>query len=548
MSTREQRANRVAAQAPLTCGLFVATALLSGVCEWWSFPKRVPEMTLFLLTLIGAAALCLHQIRRRPDHAVRVMLVFVNWSAFAIIAYHGVTGASAEGCMLVLTSVLCSTAVLCPWGGRMQLLAPISAAITYPIALFSMDAKLGYVTLLLFLGCVIGLSAYGSHIIESGLHRALLLAEEVRSREVRLRTYLDQALVGIGVLSPEGRWRDVNDELCRILGYRRDQLMALAWSRIAAGDGPNTRLDGPLSGRRDATYGDGRLRAADGREIDAIIAARSLRSNGGAVDDVVVMVQDITERKHAELALAEAKEIAEEAYRVKGDFLATMSHELRTPMNVIFGMTEMALDPDSGVDQRECLETTRRAAKGLLVLMNEVLDLSRMEAGRLELRPQSFAVREWLAESIEPLSALARSKGLRLDWEVAPGVRPVATGDPNRLRQVLVNLVGNALKYTDAGGVRVSLATDGADADSNALQFTVADTGVGIPLSEQQRIFEAYSQGGPGVWAPREGSGLGLAICSRLVDLMGGRIWVESEVGEGSRFHFTATLASTDAT
>jgi signal transduction histidine kinase len=304
----------------------------------------------------------------------------------------------------------------------------------------------------------------------------------------------------------------------------------MPWSHIATGEGPSVRLDGPLSGREEATCGDGRLRGSDGK-----------------VEDVVVMVQDITERKHAERALAEAKDLAEEAHRIKGDFLATMSHELRTPMNVILGMTEMALDINSGVDQHECLETTRSAAKSLLLLMDEVLDLSRMEAGRLELRPRSFAVREWLAESIEPLSVFARSKHLRLDWEVAPDVEAMATGDPIRLRQVLVNLVGNALKYTDSGSVRVLVDAGSRGLAGRTLHFTVSDTGVGIPPAEQQRIFEAYAQGGPGLWAPREGAGLGLAICSRLVDPMGGRIWVESAVGQGSRFHFTTALAPTDA-
>jgi PAS domain S-box-containing protein len=551
VTDREQRASRVAAQAAITCALFAGTALLSGICEWRTFDDRLLELLVFELFLVSSAAITLYRIRRRPENAVAVMLVFVNAAALAIIAYHGATGASAEGCLLVLTATFCSTTVFCPWGARTQLLATVSAAIAFPIVLFagSVDFALAWYTLLLFLACVIGLTAYGSHIIESGMHRAALLTEEVRAREMRLRSYLDQALVGIGVLSPAGRWQDVNDELCRILGYGREELTALSWSQIAVDGGPNAQLEGLLSGREEATYGDGRLRGRGKRELDAIIAARGVRGSGGAVDDVVVMVQDITERKNAERALAEAKDLAEEAYRVKGDFLATMSHELRTPMNVIFGMTEMALDPDSGVDQRECLETTRRAAKGLIVLMNEVLDLSRMEAGRLELRPRSFVVREWLAESIEPLSALARSKGLRLEWEVAPEVGAIATGDPNRLRQVLVNLVGNALKYTDAGGVRVLVATDTGDTARASLHFTVADTGVGIPPSEQERIFEAYSQGGPGVWAPREGTGLGLAICSRLVDLMGGRIWVESDVGEGSRFHFTAALApTTDAT
>ena len=521
---------------------------LSGVCEWVTFPERLHAIIAIEAVMLTTAIAVLAWVRHRPDEVVTAMLLCINVIALAVIGYHGAVGASAEACLLVLTALLCSTTVFSPWGWRFQLLASASTVIAFPIVLLTaLEPVLGSLTLILFLGCVIALSAYGSHVIESGLDHALQLTEEVRAREVRLRTYLDQALVGIGILSPSGGWRDVNDELCRILGYTRDELMALPWSHVAIGEGPCVRLDGPLSGREEATCGDGRLLGNGAHEVDAIIAARSLRGADGLVEDVVVMVQDITERKHAERALAQAKDLAEEAYRIKGDFLATMSHELRTPMNVIFGMTEMALDVESGVDQRECIETTRRAAKGLLVLMDEVLDLSRMEAGRLELRPRSFAVRQWLSDCIEPLAVLARSKELGLEWEVASDVEEIATGDPNRLRQVLVNLVGNALKYTDSGGVRVVVDAGQRGPAGSTLHFTVSDTGVGIPPAEQQRIFEAYAQGGTGLWAPREGAGLGLAICSRLVDLMGGRIWVESAVGQGSRFHFTAALAPTDA-
>jgi PAS domain S-box-containing protein len=548
VSDRKLIARRVAEHAPAACTILAIMATLSGICEVVTFPYRLPAMLVAEVAMLGTAAAALFWIRRHPDDVVVAMVTCINAVAIEVVLYHGWVGASAEGCLLVLTALLCSTTVFSPWGGRLQLLASLSSLVAFPIVLFTtLPSVLHPVTLVLFLGCVIALSAYGSHVIETGMDRWLQLAEEVQAREMRLRTYLDQALVGIGILSPRGLWRDVNDELCRILGYTRSELMELSWAQVAASEGPGVRLDGPLSGREEATCGDGRLLGKDAREVDAIIAARSLRNSGGRVEDVVVMVQDITERKHAERALAEAKDLAEEAYRVKGEFLATMSHELRTPMNVIFGMTEMALDLDSGADQRECIETTRRAAKSLLVLMDEVLDLSRMEAGRLELRPRSFAVREWLADSIAPLAVFARSKGLRLDWEVAPEVDAMATGDPNRLRQVLVNLVGNALKYTDRGGVRVRVDAGSREPAGPTLHFTVSDTGVGIPPAEQQRIFEAYAQGGPGVWAPREGAGLGLAICTRLVDLMGGRIWVESAVGEGSRFHFTAALAPSDA-
>jgi signal transduction histidine kinase len=253
------------------------------------------------------------------------------------------------------------------------------------------------------------------------------------------------------------------------------------------------------------------------------------------------MVLDITLRKRTEAELKLAKDVAEAASRSKSEFLAHMSHELRTPMNVIFGMTEIALDAARSSDQRECLEKTRRAAGDLLVLVDEVLDLSRIEAGRLYLTEREFALRQWLAQTIEPLSVLAREKGLDIVWQVDPEVPERAVGDPDRLRQVLVNLVGNAIKFTDVGQVRIDVAKETLPGQPLTLRFTVEDTGFGIPIEQRNSIFEAFVRGNGRV-RRRPGTGLGLTICSRLVDLMGGRIWLESEVGRGSRFRFTALL------
>jgi PAS domain S-box-containing protein len=354
----------------------------------------------------------------------------------------------------------------------------------------------------------------------------------------------DDSIVGTLVDGTIVSWNSASE---RLWGYSRAEVLGKPISILFPAEQSQAYLTGIERIKRNERIDrfESVRAKKDGTLIDVAVIVSPIKDATGNLVGISAIYHDITERKRDQEELRRAKDAAESASQAKSDFLANMSHEIRTPMNGILAMTAVLLDTPLETEQREYLNIVKGSAESLLAIINDILDFSKIEARKLRLERKEFDLRKCVEATMKEFTVLANEKHLELAVRIEGNISQVVVGDERRLRQVLINLVSNAIKFTMIGGITVEFAPSN---EPDLLHCRVRDTGIGVPTDKQSIIFEAFTQADTSVTRKFGGTGLGLAIAARLVDTMGGRIWVESDGHTGSAFHFTVRLEPFNAT
>jgi PAS domain S-box-containing protein len=362
--------------------------------------------------------------------------------------------------------------------------------------------------------------------------------QRLRDQQFYTRSLIESNIDALITTDPSGIITDVNKQMEALTGCTRDELIGAPFKDCFTDPERAEAGIKRVLAEKSVTDYELTARNRDGKQTVVSYNATTFYDRSRTLQGVFAAARDVTERKRVEVELQQAKAAAESASRTKSDFLASMSHEIRTPMNAVMGIADLLAKTSLTPEQEKYVQIFRRSGDNLLNLINDILDLSKVEASQLDLERTGFSLSDHLEKVIEMVAPKAQEKGLTLLCEIAPSVNNDLVGDPTRLRQVLLNLLGNAIKFTETGQVSLKVAPDGDRLAPTALRFTVSDTGIGIAGDKLGRVFERFTQADSSTTRRFGGSGLGLTICKRLTELMGGRIWVESEVDKGSIFTF----------
>ena len=549
---RETDREALSARARVGLWLVVVAIAAFTLADLKLVQHDLPSMLLVRvvqLALIGVASLAL-RVRMSERLRTASVVAFVS-GLYVTSAIAGSLRGGTTTQPITDLAIAFATATTLPWGPWPQLVSVTVAVLAIALGDHAVHGTLAGASphMAVGLGVAFLVSVYIAHQLERYRRERDAAEAAVRRNEERFRSLIEHGSDVITILDAEGVIRYESPSVERLLDHRAEELLGEKASRYVHPDDlqPVAAAFGrALDGH--AASVECRIPRRDGSWCDVEAVFTNLLDHP-AVGGIVVNWRDIGERTRAEEEraryvheLARARDQALASTRAKSMFLANMSHEVRTPMNVIIGMTDMVLDTELASEQRANLERVRAAAIGLLAIINDILDASKIEAGKMTVEAVDMDLRRTIEEAAGLLVPAATAKGLSLTCMIAPDVPAQLMGDPVRVRQTLVNLVGNAVKFTDAGAITVEARVLRRASSHVVVRVSVTDTGIGVPPERQAGLFESFAQGDDSTTRVYGGTGLGLAICRQLVTLMGGHMGVESQPGRGSTFWFELTM------